>query len=134
MTTSENCQVTVSFGDADGKSVSMVMNQQTSETSQSVAGGKSSDRSPQRPPGGAGPGGGPGAGPGGQFGKKEQLTCYDCDGEELDCKLLQRVKGAEVGTITAARLCISGVEMIVLLHVALICHRSVTTASTATSI
>ena len=98
MTASENCEITVSFGDDDGKSVSVVVNQQISESSNlvSIADGPGGGK------GGDGPGGGKrGGGPPG-FGR-ESSECYDCDGQKLDCETLEQAKNEEVAIIIDAR-------------------------------
>ena len=91
METSENCEVTVSFGGDDGKSVSVVVNQQVVESSvQSLGGGG--------PSGGGPPGGGP---PGGRKGAASS-ECYDCDGLVVSCEVIALIKMEQVIIIVIA--------------------------------
>ena len=88
--TSENCEVTVSFGGDDGKSVSVVVNQQVVESSVESLGGGG-------PPSGGPLGGGP---PGGRKGAASS-ECYDCDGLVVSCEGMALKKMEEVIIIAA---------------------------------
>ena len=83
METSENCEVTVSFGDDDGKSVSVVVNQQVGNLVESLV---------EIAAGGGPPGGRNGAAP---------PKCYDCDGLLVSCQEMAMRKRDKVIIIIA---------------------------------
>ena len=97
VTKTGDCRVTVTFDGDAGKSVSVIVNQATSGSSQSA---KSSGSSGSSGGGGGvggaggGVGGPPGAKPGGPG--KTDVVCYDCDQVERDCRELHALKAESV--------------------------------------
>ena len=91
METSENCEVTVSFGDDDGKSVSVVVNQQVVESSVESLGGGSLL--------GGGP---PSGGLSGISKGAASSECYDCDGLVVSCEAIALIKMEQVIIIVIA--------------------------------
>ena len=100
VTKTGDCRVTVTFDGDAGKSVSVIVNQATSGSSQSAK----SSGSGGGGGGGVGGGGPPGGGRGPPGPPGPGITCYDCDQVKRDCRELHALKAESVKKILFRKL------------------------------